>query len=392
MADRGAPTPTPPHRVLRRLAAAAVLVLAHAAAGAGPQPPHGGARVAGAGPLPLDGVVRAAADGHLYAYIEPPRGGNHAATVALLPDGSLAAAWFTGGEGTPNCSIAFSKLARGAAAWTAGRVVAEHVNFSLQNPVLVSDAALGLLVLFHTTQSPADGESSSSIWRATSADGGDSFSPTAPFYDVPGAFTRNSAVALAGGGLLLPAYNSTPGDIPDYPIYLLGDASRATWRAVRGPGYDLIQPTVVRLPTPGGGGATFLRAWLRDENQSCAYLSDSLDEGASWSEPAPAPLKNNNAAIQALVLASGAVAMVFDDETGPGTPRSPLVVALSDDGGASWPVRRALAVNDDNSTAVGEYSYPALTQDALGVIHVLFTYDRICIKYMAFRESWVRSG
>ena len=146
------------------------------------------------------------------------------------------------------------------------------------------------------------------------------------------------------------------------------------------------------MSTPGGGGATFLRAWLRDENQSCAYLSDSLDEGASWSEPAPAPLKNNNAAIQALVLASGAVAMVFDDETGPGTPRSPLVVALSDDGGASWPVRRALAVNDDNSTAVGEYSYPALTQDALGVIHVLFTYDRICIKYMAFRESWVRSG
>jgi predicted neuraminidase len=377
--------------------------------------------LARAAQIPLDGRVRAAADGSLYAYIVPPRGGNHAATVALLPDGSLAAAWFTGGEGTPNCSIAFALLGANSAAWTPGRVVAEHVDFSLQNPVLYVDAALGnLLVLWHTTQVPADGESSSSIWRATSADGGATFSPTRPFYDVPGAFTRNAPVALAGGAVMLPAYNSTPGDIPDYPIYLLSDAAHATWRPVHGPGLDLIQPTVVRLPAMaldgssggggrvgggdgggggrggGGGGSgsgeTFLRAWLRDENQSCAYVSDSHDEGASWSEPAPTPLKNNNAAIQALVLRSGAVAMVFDDETGPGTPRSPLVIALSDDYGASWPVRRALALHDDNATSVGEYSYPALAQDAAGMIHVLFTYDRICIKWVAVSEAWVRAG
>ena len=84
--------------------------------------------------------------------------------------------------------------------------------------------------------------------------------------------------------------------------------------------------------------------------------------------------------------------MVFDDQRGPGTPRSPLVIALSDDAGASWPAQRALQVHDDNSTEVGEYSYPSLLQTSDGAIHVLFTYDRVCIKYVRVSEAWVRAG
>ena len=350
---------------------------------------------AGADPVPIDGVLRASPDGSVYAYIPPPKGGNHAAAIEALPDGTLAAAWFTGGEGSPNCSIAISLLAPGAAAWTAGRIAAEVFNASSQNPVLHYEPSTARLMLWHTVQSPSAGESSSAIWLATSGDGGATFSPTQPFYAVPGAFTRNRLVALPGqGGLVFPCYNSTPGAIPDYPIYLISDPSRTAWRAVAGPGLDLIQPTVVRLPAPAPApeGAFVLRSWLRDENQSAVFRSDSVDGGSSWSEPVPTLLPNNNAAIQAHTLVSGAVAMVFDDQRGPGTPRSPLVIALSDDAGASWPAQRALQVHDDNSTEVGEYSYPSLLQTSDGAIHVLFTYDRVCIKYVRVSEAWVRAG
>ena len=324
----------------------------------------------------------------MYAYIVPPKGGNHAATIAQLDGGSLGVAWFTGGEGTPNCSIAFASLSRDAPAWTPGIIAATVANQSAQNPVLWQNERGGIS-LWHTVQNPAAGESSSWIWEARSDNGGATWFPPEPFYTVPGAFTRNSPLPLDGGRLLLPIYNSTPGAIPDYPIMLISDASRARWAPFRAPGADLIQPTVVRAP--GGGGRT-LRAWLRDENQKCAYVMTSEDEGVTWSSPAATVLPNNNAALQALTLRSGAVAIVFDSQTGPSTPRSPLVIALSDDGGVTWPVQRALMAHDDNSTAVGEYSYPALTQTDDGRLHVAFTVDRIAIKYESFSEAWVRAA
>ena len=48
--------------------------------------------------------------------------------------------------------------------------------------------------------------------------------------------------------------------------------------------------------------------------------------------------------------------------------------------------------HDDNSTSVGEYSYPSLTQTDDGLVHVAFTVDRIAIKYVRFDEAWVRQG
>ena len=339
-------------------------------------------------PLPIDGVLRQTGDGRTYAYLVPPKGGNHAATISQLDGGALGVAWFTGGEGTPNCSIAFSALARGARAWTPGAIAAQVTNQSAQNPVLWQGAR-GEISLWHTVQNPSAGESSSWIWRALSHDGGATWSPPAPFFAVAGAFTRNAPLPLTDGGLLLPIYNSTPGAIPDYPIMLVSDAAGSAWAPRRAPGADLIQPSVVRVP---GGSPRRLRAWLRDENQSCAYVMTSEDEGASWSEPAATELPNNNAALQALTLRSGAVAIVFDFQRGPGTPRSPLVIALSDDGGLSFPYQRVLMSHDDNSSSVGEYSYPALTQTDDLQIHLAYTVDRIAIKYESFDEAWVRSS
>ena len=67
---------------------------------------------------------------------------------------------------------------------------------------------------------------------------------------------------------------------------------------------------------------------------------------------------------------------MYNDVFGTGQPRSPLSIALSLDQGDTWPIKRVLQLHDDNSSAVGEYSYPSLLQTADGLIHVTYTYDR----------------
>jgi predicted neuraminidase len=56
-------------------------------------------------------------------------------------------------------------------------------------------------------------------------------------------------------------------------------------------------------------------------------------------------------------------------------------VALSDDGGATWPRCRVV------ETAGGEYSYPAIIQTADGLVHLTYTYRRTHIKHVAFGST-----
>ena len=56
--------------------------------------------------------------------------------------------------------------------------------------------------------------------------------------------------------------------------------------------------------------------------------------GKSWSEPKKTVLLNNNAAIQAHMLASGRMAIVFNPTH---SARVPIRIAVSEDGGKTWP-------------------------------------------------------
>ena len=123
--------------------------------------------------IPFDGIVHRAADGSSYAFLSPPRLGNHAAFIEqITPSGTLAVAWFTGGEGTPNCSIALSLLHRGSDQFTPGVVVSERANYSNQNPVLFWDYPTQVLHLYHSSQLGNAGETNSQIWQTQSDDQG----------------------------------------------------------------------------------------------------------------------------------------------------------------------------------------------------------------------------
>ena len=176
----------------------------------------------------------------------------------------------------------------------------------------------------------------------------------------------------------------------------------------------LVQPSVVRLPPSADANVSVLRCYFRDRRAEHIYTSTSNDDGATWTVPVATSLPNNNAGIHASVLLSGAVAIAFNDMAGEtkGDLRNRLAIALSDDGGATFPIQRLLeshsaADHEDNGavpataapsvsgvgpTTCNCYSYPTLAQSADGFIHIAYTWQRRTIKYTRVTEVWIRNS
>ena len=81
-----------------------------------------------------------------------------------------------------------------------------------------------------------------------------------------------------------------------------------------------------------------------------------------------------------------------------GVPRAPMTLAISEDGGRTWPYKRNLEVGDgyrmtNNSREQlnREFSYPSIKQGPDGTLHIAFTYFRQAIKYVRVSEDWVRA-
>ena len=124
--------------------------------------------------IPYDGIIYQTSDGSSYAFLSPPRTGNHASSIEqMTPSGTLAVAWFTGGEGSPNCSIALALLEVGSKQFTPSVIVSERVNYSNQNPVLFWENETQILHLYHSSQLGNAGETNSEIWHVQSKDRGD---------------------------------------------------------------------------------------------------------------------------------------------------------------------------------------------------------------------------
>lgn len=132
---------------------------------------------------------------------------------------------------------------------------------------------------------------------------------------------------------------------------------------------DLVQPSVVR---PRAGQAKLV-AFFRDRRAKAIYRACSNDDGKTWDvrsaerrgcrvapmprdrlyntnpatptrlfaaqTPSAGPLPNNNAGIEANLLASGKFVMVYNPVT---SGRDPLAIALSDDEGMDCVRKRVL--------------------------------------------------
>lgn len=314
----------------------------------------------------------------------------HVPSLAELPDGRLAAAWYAGSkECAPDVSIFFSARRRSPAeGWTPPRAVVtarsasselrRHVR-KVGNAVLFSDPGGRLWLVYVTI--PFGGWSGSSLNVKVSDDGGETFSPgrrlvASPFFNL-GTLVKNKPLFLSTGGLALPVSHE-----------LLTKSAQLLWlegRPESGPG--------LRLSAIGGAGTYFQGAVLAlDERRALALLRSkrgrvgralSRDAGATWSTPEPSDLPNPDSGLDALLLSSGKVLLAGNSAA---PSRSSLILATSGDLGLSW--KRVVTLEDDAS---GTFSYPFLLRARNGEIHLAYSYRGNGIRHAVFNEAWLES-
>ena len=212
-------------------------------------------------------------------------------------------------------------------------------------------------------------------------------------------------------------------------------------------GEFLAQPTMVRLPYDSlpaeasrdhntDGSHEPLVMFFRDRLQSRIYASFSPDDGHTWHRlpwhspkddtdvpqetmgdqdamdaryklpklASPTRVPQNNSGICVLRLFQWStkwlteklgvpgrtcMMLIFNNLSGEGA-RFPLSVALSCDGGASFPYVRDLESGVVRDYTPGEFSYPSAAQDPVsGTIHIAYTWRRETIKHVAVNVAWL---
>jgi predicted neuraminidase len=354
----------------------------------------------------FDGVLRASSiKGVEEAYLEKVFRSSHAANLVKLQNGDILCFWFSGTrEGDSNVAIVTSRLAKGSQQWSKAIEIDHQEGRSFQNPIAFQ-LPDGRLWLLHTSQAAGEGQTNAEVLYLTSDDAGQTWTTPQPLFTQPGSFVRQPPVLLGQKDWLLPMYytpsrNITDGAESHYSAIKLTNDGGKHWKECKVPQSNgLVQPSVVRLAN--GHFLSFFRSRYAD----FIYQSTS-ENGCEWTVPTPTHLPNNNSSIQAVMLQDGSLAITFNnnssgltrDKTGV-SPRKPLSIALSTDGGKSWPWVRDIDTGSSpreqkkfQDWTHEEYSYPSLLQDANGQINVGYTYNREAIKVVRFDEEWIKLG
>ena len=392
-----------------------------------------------------DGAVKTA-DGADFAYLPAPTVQSHAANLLTLPDGRLGCVWFGGTqEGVPDISIWFSTLEPGSSQWSDAVQLSDDSSRSEQNPILFTNTD-GALWLLYTAQK-AGNQDTAEVRRRISLDSGRTWGDVEtlfPANETGGVFVRQLPVVLPSGRMIIPIFRciTTPGEKwvgnSDDSAVMISDDAGATWKEHVLPGSLGCVHMNIQPVADGSLLALFRSRWA-----DSIYESRSTDDGSTWSEPVPTELPNNNSSIQFTALADGRLALVYNhsragegterrlslydeidddglaDEQGQvaepdasafpeddgvkrafwGTPRSPMTLAISEDSGRSWPIRRNLDVGDgyclSNNSRDGlnrEYSYPSIHQGPDGALNIAYTYFRQAIKFVRVDPQWAYDG
>ena len=360
-------------------------------------------------------------DPGVWALLQPAGLQNHAPQLCWLADGQLACVWMAGGqEGTAGMHIVWSRLRPGARCWTQPRPLSGDPQRSEQNPLLFR-LADGRLQLIHTAQlvrdpdaaSVPEGSTFSMQWTARlrcrrQRSGRMAWAASRDLLAEP-LFCRHPPQPGPDGGWLLPVYRSLEAGGAfghDHSLVLPLDAEG--------------RPSDALIPVPESTGRVHgsivpsadgrqLLQFFRSRLADWIYRSVGSLDGRSWTPPEPIALPNNNSSIQALRLASGRLAMIFNRfqfEPDPeGLPawgearwprtRWPLAIALSDDDGLSWPWIRDIDhglgfCGEANWFCNGALAYPTLLEGLPGDLHIAYSWaGRAAIRYLCLREEQV---
>jgi len=257
----------------------------------------------------------------------------------------------------------------GGRAWSAPQTVIENSGGNNVMSVSLLRLASGKLALFYLVKNSWIDCRPVIRW---SADEGETWSEPKPVIAAPGCFVVNNdrLVQLSTGRLIVPAafhrsrgtdpHSSKSFDPRAIAMWFYSDDEGQTWQEAAtwwGPpvrsGSGLQEPGLVEL----SDGKLF--GWARTD-QGVQYGFASADAGKNWTAPTPTEIQSPNspASIKRLPNSANLLA-IFNDHSGRFPfvkgKRTPLVAAVSSDGGRTWP--QVKTIEDDPD---GWYCYTAI--------------------------------
>lgn len=309
-----------------------------------------------------------------YLFEHAPFASCHASTIVESEPGKFLAAWFAGTqEGAPDVKIWLSRSGDGGKTWSAPEVVAQEPNVPCWNPVLFREQKSGEIILYYKIgTSPRDW---SGFFRR-SKDAGRTWGES---YIMPAGLLgpiKNKPIQLTDGSVLSP---TSVESYKNWACWVDRSVDGCRNWTHHGPIYHpkhsfgVIQPAIVRRRDGS------LLALMRSRGIGAICASTSRDAGLTWSTAEELKdLPNPNSGIDAVTLADGRLALIFNP-THQG--RTPLAVSVSNDDGKTW----KLAVTLEQTP--GEFSYPAIIQAADATLHMTYTWNRQRIVHVTLQPS-----
>jgi predicted neuraminidase len=358
----------------------------------------------------------------------------HAASAIELKDGRIRAFWFSGSrEGAADVTVHSAVFDPKTDAWGAEQVVvgredtqqALHRYISKVGNPVPARAPDGSLWLFYVTVS-LGGWAGSSISLMTSNDEGETWSEprklvTSPFMNIS-TLVKGTPFYYADGTLGLPVYHEFLSKFAEV-LRLDGNGRLIDKQRMAAGGQGTLQPVLL---VQDADHATALTRYSGDEQPHRAKQIVTEDGGRHWSGAQPTTLDNPDAALGALVMPDGRWLAVLNRQQ---SGRDSLSLVVSADRGASWRevviedqrgqhlndaacLQRSgqmIAASDAKVAASGklaeyvdsarakvldgachfEFSYPYLIQAANGEYHLVYTWNRVFIKHLAFDQGWL---
>jgi predicted neuraminidase len=364
---------------------------------------------------------------------------NHASCIVLCPNGDKLVAWYRGAgeKEADNVRILGARQINGSVAWSRPFLLADTLGFPDANPVLFIDPQERLWLMWPTVLDNT-WESTLMKYRISS----DYMDPARPpvwdsgevlhikqldnFEQIihekteeylgpqpwsPGEtawaeanfaqaankltsrlgwFGRAHPTMLPNGRLLLGLYS----DGFLCSLVAITDNLGETWTFSEPiVGHGALQPSFA--VKRNGEIVTYMRDNV--PRPRAVHVSSSVDRGETWSTVQDHPfLTNPGSALELANLRNGDWILVYNDVF---AGRHSLAVSISEDDGETWAHTRHLELRMPGD---GDFSYPSVTQDNEGMIHV--TYSVVLnrplpgevagktIKYVRFNKAWVVEG
>ncbi|MCR8629654.1 sialidase family protein [Paenibacillus radicis (ex Xue et al. 2023)] len=314
----------------------------------------------------------------------------HASHLALLPGGDILAVWFAGSEeGADDVAIWCARKHNGS--WSAPYRLADEEGLPHWNPVLFVKQDGEIVLYYKVGRLIKEWSTRYKISR----DNG--FTWSEPLELVEGdrggrGAVRNKQIVLTNGTWLAPAStengiwkafvdsSSDQGDswVRSQDIGIGSFDENSSIEEVTDSnipvstqsfyGRGVIQPTL--WESEPGKVHMLLRS-----SEGRIYRSDSSDYGRTWNDAYPTQLPNNNSGIDLVKMDNGTLVLAYNPVETNWGPRTPLVLACSNDNGASWGNELVLVEGE------GEYSYPAILSDG-NDIYVTYTWKRENIAFV----------